>query len=186
MITHSLNLLNEFIKIKKYNKDNIFKKSDFISNENLAEAQKDKTITYKDLTFPISFFVAINELTDELDSIGFYCKEVHQDNHLIITEYLVQMISDFINFVSDEVFLTIDENERIIDFFQLYLEEREIGYYPLNKGITSVSQGHFELSHQFYNQKHHVYLNAIAHRGNTIWLQINFLIEYINKNINSN
>lgn len=179
MISHSLNLVNEFMKITKYYEDNDFKESDFTSNENLAEVQNDKTITYKELTFSISFFVTINELTDEFESIGFYCKEVNQDNQLIITEYLIQMMSHFIDFISKEMFLTIDENEMIIDFFQLYLEEIEIGYYPLNNDMTSVSQGHFYLSRQFYNQRHHVYLNAIAHRGNTIWLQADFLVEYI-------
>ncbi len=83
-------------------------------------------------------------------------------------------------------FLSINENEIVINFFQLYLEEKEVGYFPLNNAITSVSQGHFELSHQVYNQKHHVYLNAITHGENTIWLQVNFLVDYIDNNINTN
>ncbi len=104
MISHCLKLINKFMKVTKYYEDNDFKESDFISNENIAKTQKDKTITYKELTFPISFFVTINELTDEFNSFGFYCKEVHQDNQLIITEYLTQMMSRFIDFISDEVF----------------------------------------------------------------------------------
>lgn len=186
MISHSLKLINEFIKMTKYNEDD-FKESDFIlAEDNILEAHKDQTITYKEFTFPISFFVLINEITDELYCISFNCYEVNQDNHIIVSEYLTQMMCLIIDFISDEMFLNIDENEFIIDFFQAYLEERKEGHYALSEGITSISQGHFVLSHSFYNQVHHVYLNAVAHRRHTLWLQVNFIVEYMNKNIDAN
>ncbi len=189
MISHSLNLINEFMRITKYYQDNDFSESDFtssIDDKQILEAQKEIIVTYKELTFSTRFFISINALTDELYCIAFFSNEVNQDNHIIITEYLTQMISLFIDFVSNDMFLTINENEMIIDFYQSYLEKRKEGYYRLNSIITNVCQGHILMSHQFYNQIHYVFLYAITHSENTISLQLNFVVDDINPNIYMN
>ncbi len=127
-INQSITLLNQFLKLAGFNKDNQFQKSDFTKmkynayidgcDSKLIEIKKEQYIKYKGIFFSICIIGSIFYQTHDLYMISMKCSKIHIDDHLIIEEYLSHLMIQFTSSINQNISIQLSMNDLIQSQFE--------------------------------------------------------------------
>ncbi len=165
-INQSIILLNKFLDLSGFTNDNQFQNKDFTDinynayingcNKKLIEIQKEQSIKYKGIPFSICITGSLFYETYELYMISMECSKINKDDHLIIEEYLSNLMIHFTSIINPNISLQLSTN----DFIQSQFES---AFLKLSNNIQSKTYKnmyyliHFICSPQLYFMEDHFY-----------------------------
>ncbi|MCD7893442.1 MAG: hypothetical protein LUG60_07045 [Erysipelotrichaceae bacterium] len=124
----TIELLNQFLQKIQFNEKNYFSINDFNTNinhdigiiypnEEFVLAQKNQLIYNEGKTFRIYILCVVEKSNDQLYAISFGCKEINDDESMIIVEYIHNLIIQFSTFLNKQLYEGLKDHSRLDRIF---------------------------------------------------------------------